>query len=176
MEALVDMGIGNGPYNSSMKYKIVKFSSNTGQIEIECEGYPQRIAITLPIDNGMYPEGDDLDIYIRGFVPSWLIERNKLLSQGVRNEKTIQDLVGESDLTSTELNDKDNIVNQIYVKRQTLLQQSDWTQLPDVPLSDTQRKLWADYRQQLRDITLQPLTADIKWPIKPNILGIVHFK
>jgi hypothetical protein len=47
-----------------MSYKIVKFWPETGQIEIECLGYNQRISIDLPIDNGKYPEGDDLDIYI----------------------------------------------------------------------------------------------------------------
>ena len=37
--------------------------------------------------------------------------------------------------------------------RDKLLQQSDWTQLPDSPLSDAKRAEWATYRQALRDIT-----------------------
>lgn len=179
MEALLNLMnnvSSSGPYNSSMKYKIVSFSPTVGQIEIECEGHNQRIAIDLPIDNGMYPEGDDLDIYIRGFIPTWLIERSKLLAQGVKNKDTIQSLVADTDQRQS--NDKRNTFNvsDIFIKRQRLLQESDWTQLPDVPLSEVQRKLWADYRQQLRDITHQPLTSDIKWPTKPNILGVVYFK
>lgn len=37
--------------------------------------------------------------------------------------------------------------------RNNLLQQCDWTQLPDSPLTDAKRAEWATYRQALRDIT-----------------------
>ncbi len=61
--------------------------------------------------------------------------------------------------------------NRIYItnalmKRAQLLQASDWTQLPDVPLAT--KEAWAVYRQALRDITLQagyPLAID--WPLAP---------
>lgn len=33
-----------------------------------------------------------------------------------------------------------------------LLNKSDWTQVPDVPLTGPERAAWAQYRQQLRDI------------------------
>ena len=36
--------------------------------------------------------------------------------------------------------------------RNRLLMQTDWTQLSDAPLTDTQKKAWADYRQLLRDL------------------------
>jgi len=52
-------------------------------------------------------------------------------------------------------------------QRNELLVQSDWTQLPDVPL-DT-KSAWAAYRQDLRDITSQPgYPFDIVWPIPPQ--------
>jgi len=35
--------------------------------------------------------------------------------------------------------------------RDISLNVSDWTQLPDTPLSDTDRQAWANYRQALRD-------------------------
>ena len=169
------MNIGNGPYNSSMVYKIVNFFPETGQIEIECEGYNQRINIDLPIDNGKYPEGDDLDIYIRGFIPSWLIQRNKLLSNGITNSDSIKSLVNNTNENEQQYQRNNFSVREVYVKRHRLLQESDWTQLPDVPMSETQRRLWAKYRQELRDITKQPLTPDMKWPTKPNILSVVSF-
>jgi hypothetical protein len=50
--------------------------------------------------------------------------------------------------------------------RNTFLQNSDWTQLPDVPLST--KESWAVYRQALRDITLQPDPFNITWPQPPN--------
>lgn len=40
---------------------------------------------------------------------------------------------------------------QMRTKRDGLLAASDWTQMPDVPLTDEQRAAWATYRQALRD-------------------------
>lgn len=37
--------------------------------------------------------------------------------------------------------------------RDELLAASDWTQMPDSPLSDEKKSEWATYRQALRDIT-----------------------
>lgn len=51
-------------------------------------------------------------------------------------------------------------------QRNVLLKESDWTQLPDVPL--TTKEAWAAYRQQLRDITGQPDPFNITWPTPPN--------
>lgn len=54
----------------------------------------------------------------------------------------------------------------ILKKRQNLLASSDWTQLPDVPLST--KEYWATYRQCLRDITNQPgFPLNVIWPIPP---------
>lgn len=38
-------------------------------------------------------------------------------------------------------------------QRNDRLADSDWTQLPDVPLSDDQKRAWKEYRQQLREMT-----------------------
>lgn len=55
-------------------------------------------------------------------------------------------------------------------KRNALLADSDWTQLPDVPLSAEDKAAWAAYRQQLRDITDQPgFPNEIVWPVQPGI-------
>ena len=37
-------------------------------------------------------------------------------------------------------------------KRDKLLNFSDWTQMPDSPLSESKKTEWATYRQQLRDM------------------------
>lgn len=53
-------------------------------------------------------------------------------------------------------------------ERNALLSYSDWTQIPDAPLSDNKRQEWVNYRQQLRDL---PDTADINnivYPQKPE--------
>jgi hypothetical protein len=51
-------------------------------------------------------------------------------------------------------------------ERNRLLQESDWTQLPDVPI-DT-KEAWATYRQALRDVTDQPDPFNIVWPVAPG--------
>lgn len=51
-------------------------------------------------------------------------------------------------------------------KRDQLLSDCDWTQLPDVPLAT--KKVWAEYRQALRDITLQSNPFALLWPVKPR--------
>lgn len=54
---------------------------------------------------------------------------------------------------------------QCKAKRNELLEKSDWTQLPDVPVD---KKAWASYRQKLRDITLQAgFPSSIEWPVAP---------
>lgn len=55
----------------------------------------------------------------------------------------------------------------VRVKRDGLLSKSDWTQLPDVPI--TTKEAWAAYRQALRDITIQADPFKIEWPMPPNI-------
>lgn len=51
-------------------------------------------------------------------------------------------------------------------QRDALLAQSDWTQLPDVPLET--KETWATYRQALRDVTLQPDPFNVVWPVTPD--------
>ena len=54
----------------------------------------------------------------------------------------------------------------VLMQRRMLLENSDWTQLPDVPLST--KEAWGAYRQALRDITLQADPFNIIWPIAPE--------
>lgn len=57
----------------------------------------------------------------------------------------------------------------VLIQRQELLQQSDWTQIPNNPLTVEKQEAWADYRQQLRDITLQPgYPNNVIWPTPPQ--------
>ena len=54
--------------------------------------------------------------------------------------------------------------------RTYLLQESDWTQLPDSPLSESAKAEWATYRQALRDIMngYSGSIADVEFPSKPG--------
>lgn len=58
---------------------------------------------------------------------------------------------------------------EIKRNRYMLLSSSDWTQLPNNPLSIEKQTAWANYRQELRDITTQSgYPFDVVWPTKPN--------
>lgn len=49
------------------------------------------------------------------------------------------------------------------VARDYLLQATDWTQLPDVNLTEEQKDAWAAYRQELRVVTDNGM-----WPTPPE--------
>lgn len=52
-------------------------------------------------------------------------------------------------------------------KRNRLLSETDWTQMPDVTLAT--KTAWATYRQALRDITEQSgYPTNIIWPTPPQ--------
>lgn len=54
-------------------------------------------------------------------------------------------------------------------QRQQLLQQCDWTQLADVPLTADKKQEWETYRQALRDISTQDkFPWRITWPVAPK--------
>ncbi len=55
----------------------------------------------------------------------------------------------------------------VRTERNKLIANTDWTQLPDAALSNTQTAQWALYRQALRDITAQSDPFNIVWPVAP---------
>ena len=53
--------------------------------------------------------------------------------------------------------------------RNALLSESDWSQVSDNPLSENQKELWKQYRQELRDITNSASNPkDIAFPDLPS--------
>lgn len=61
------------------------------------------------------------------------------------------------------------LVPMLKSERDLLLSQSDWTQMPDSPLTDAKKQEWATYRQALRDLpenTTDP--ANPTWPTQPT--------
>lgn len=58
---------------------------------------------------------------------------------------------------------------EIQLQRNELLYKSDWTQIPNRPLTIEQQQSWAVYRQELRDITSQSgYPFNITWPTPPQ--------
>ena len=60
----------------------------------------------------------------------------------------------------------------IRVRRRILLNNCDWTQANDSPLSDTKKAEWATYRQALRDLPSNYTDTDeaskVEWPEEPE--------
>lgn len=66
-------------------------------------------------------------------------------------------------------------MNRLKEHRNKLLQNCDWTQSADSPLSDSAKAEWATYRQTLRDLpsTANPtldgtFIKDVDWPQEPS--------
>lgn len=57
---------------------------------------------------------------------------------------------------------------EVRADRNNRLANSDWTQLDDTPLTNTDKQLWGSYRQALRDITSQGDPFNILWPPQPK--------
>jgi hypothetical protein len=57
----------------------------------------------------------------------------------------------------------------VIIQRNALLYESDWTQIPNNPLTPEKQEEWAVYRQQLRDVTSQSgYPFNVVWPTKPE--------
>ena len=58
--------------------------------------------------------------------------------------------------------------NEIRALRNSLLDKSDWTQMPDVTLTDSDSTAWTTYRQELRDMIDEDSNPfAVTWPEKP---------
>lgn len=70
----------------------------------------------------------------------------------------------------TQPKEQHEIEEEVIAKRNELLIQSDWTELPSgqARLSSDQKAVWAQYRQDLRDITNQDTFPwGVIWPTQP---------
>ena len=66
----------------------------------------------------------------------------------------------------------DELIRSFINAKICMLSASNWTQLPDSPLSESKKLEWATYRQALRDLPQLHSKAesldDIIWPIQPE--------
>ncbi|MDW6004717.1 tail fiber assembly protein [Vibrio mangrovi] len=59
--------------------------------------------------------------------------------------------------------------DEVRLHRDQLISNTDWTQIPDAPLSESQQTAFAAYRQALRDIPQNYTDPDtVVWPQKPE--------
>jgi hypothetical protein len=86
-------------------------------------------------------------------VISWKDERPQ------PSEKDIEKTISKLPALEAEKNKK--------ISRNSLLAHSDWTVLPDSPLSEEEAAAWVYYRQQLRDFPSQKGWVELPFPEKP---------
>ena len=61
----------------------------------------------------------------------------------------------------------EQLLDEVRIKADQLLKESDWSVLPDVPLQNKEE--WLVYRQTLRSIRVNP-TTEPNWPVKPPVI------
>ncbi|NLG85170.1 MAG: hypothetical protein GX493_11325 [Firmicutes bacterium] len=69
---------------------------------------------------------------------------------------------------------QEEFMRQVRARRNQLLCLTDWTQLPDAPLTEEERAAWREYRQALRDLPSKVAGEDVPWPeppARPKISG-----
>lgn len=73
-------------------------------------------------------------------------------------------------MTQEEIEERERVRwGHIRGHRTQLLRDSDWTQIPDAPLSSGDKLAWATYRQALRDLPATQTDPDnIVWPQSPD--------
>jgi hypothetical protein len=77
-------------------YKVLEFNKNSGQLIIEFATGLQPITIDVPIKDGLFITGTELETYIQGFIPVWYLERQTQLNTGIANADVLEQLVSET--------------------------------------------------------------------------------
>ena len=114
--------------------------------------FPKLLSDELLVEWGMYPytaqARPDYDRLTQTVTQTAITEVNGAWTQGW----TVSDMAAE------------DAAQNIRNKRDNLLSQTDWMALSDVSMEP----YWAEYRQQLRDITAQEgFPFNVVWPTKP---------
>lgn len=84
----------------STDYKVVGFDQARGQLSVKFDELSYPIPVDLHLnEQGLYPEDEALDTYIRGMCPISSISREKTISRGIINASKIAALVEISPVT-----------------------------------------------------------------------------
>lgn len=155
-------------------YRITGFWSDEHRVQVYFVASKTEHMIILPVENGQYPEGVDLDNYIMSFCPSVVPTLRPKMPQA-KNRDYIASLVREKHAITSRILEKRN---RLLAMRHEALLSSDWTQLPDVQevMDEEDKRRWKEFRQALRDITKQPgWPENVDWPKRPYLLGVTIF-
>ena len=100
-------------------------------------------------------------------------DADELIMEGVANDasKIIQDgKIVEKPAPSDTLKN-DAAILELRLRRDLILASTDWTQLPDSPLSDSAKNEWQEYREKLRNLPSENQDIldidDVSFPAPP---------
>lgn len=151
-------------------YTITDFNPKTDLATIYFKDANTTTSVQIPrLPNGHLIEGEQLDEFISSLIPVRLDTVQK--KDPAPNANSIMSRVKyapEPDF-STSVPDPMTVFKE---QRKLILDQSDWTQIPDNSLSKEKREEWRKYRQALRDIPQRYAKADltkvkIEYPTPP---------
>lgn len=106
---------------------------------------------------------------VRDALPNQIIEDYTLsiTAEAVTKTFVYRDMT-EQEILAASTPVYENSWDLVRDERNDKLFKSDWTQLPDSPLTDAEKLNWRTYRQALRDITQQPNSSNVTWPLEPG--------
>lgn len=88
---------------------------------------------------------------------------------GILTDCTAEEITEFNNRVANAPSQFDMAMEDLRRKRNALLAKTDWTDLPNTPLSNEKKTEWQTYRQQLRDLTNGIITAEqAKAVIFPN--------
>lgn len=116
--------------------------------EITKYGWYEHVFVETEKPDGYISDGSNISI-----------EGDKVIEYENIRQKTEQEIQYEID----------SAWESVRSQRNVFLYDSDWTQLEDSPIHVDKKNEWKEYRQLLRDITLQPSPYGIHWPTKPGL-------
>jgi hypothetical protein len=152
-----------------IQHKILSFDPRNGGLVVQYYTADNSdglvFNIDLPVENGEYPSQEEVQGVIELHTPRGQLER----ISAIKNASVSNFLLAHVPSNLAQQDAAQIKAIKVRAIRNELLQVSDYTQLPDTPLSQVQREAWAEYRQALRDITAQdgfPMT--VIFPLSPD--------
>ncbi|MBW1656769.1 tail fiber assembly protein [Flavobacterium quisquiliarum] len=113
-------------------------------------------------------DGEYTGFYVEGIhesIPEPNVELNEEEWQQALSKN--YKVIGGKHTYSPFVQSPEELLESIRATRNTLLIESDWTQMEDSPLTETKKLEWKNYRQELRDLTETDNPEFIVWPSKP---------
>jgi hypothetical protein len=156
------------------KYVITEFNPKTDMAAVvfpDNDNYTVNVQIPrLPSDELL--TGEPLDHFIWSLLPV-KIEINR--GKEALNSSAILAMVKpiENNQNIFDVSDSTDKMGILRAHRDSLLNESDWTVMPDSPLSDDLKKKWIRYRKDLRDLPQRYVDVDlnkvkVEYPIPPQ--------